>query len=105
MMKSLFIILGLSLCCPMSYQASLTNRIVVPAQEATDMNKELAVEDYPIQEETVKNISKAARARSTGRIIGIVVLVIVVLAIVAVACLFGLAGYVELAFQMGWVRK
>lgn len=107
MMKKFFLILGLFALFPVSYQASLTNRVALSAQETADASSQEAVVNTSFQEEqeTAKNISRSARLRFAGRVIGIVVLVIVALAIATIAFIGGTLGFVSLAFSMGWVTK
>jgi hypothetical protein len=105
MMKKVFIIFGLLICCPMSYQTSLTNRVTVSDQETMDLDKEAVATDESTQEESIKNISKAVRTRSTARLIGRVIGIIVLVIIALAAVVGGIIGYVHLAFAMGWVTK
>jgi hypothetical protein len=94
-MKKIFLIIGLSLCYPISYQTSSANQVVLPVEETRELNNEpIMVTNKPVQEESTKNSSRSARVRSTGKIIGIVLLTIVGLVVVLASLAFGAAAYV-----------
>lgn len=102
-MKKNFLIFALLSWLPLIY-APMKNNSVIFHQTVLNVK---AGSENSFCNKKVEDISKSARLRMTGRVIGIIVLVLVGLVVTTLAFLafiFGFGNFYNFAWSMGWTR-